>query len=142
MRKCSMPELLIVGYGKMGHMLEQLAPESGFHVAGCVDLDRKGPLPKADVAVEFTEPAAVMRNIEELAAAGIPAVVGTTGWLKDLERAKQLVAQHGTALIWSPNFSIGVNVFTRIVQDAAALLKNEPSYGAWGWEMHHATKKD
>src|SRR5207245_2353716 len=100
------------------------------------------PLPKADVAVEFTEPAAVMRNIEELDAAGIPAVVGTTGWLKDLERAKQLVAQHGTALIWSPNFSIGVNVFTRIVQDAAALLKNEPSYGAWGWEMHHATKKD
>ena len=137
-----MPDLLIVGYGKMGRMLEQLAPEFGFHVAACVDIERKGPLPKAVVAVEFTEPAAVLRNIEELAGAGIPIVVGTTGWHRELERAKQIVEQHGTALVWSPNFSIGVNVFTRIVQNAAALLKDEPSYGAWGWEMHHATKKD
>ncbi len=137
-----MPDLLIVGYGKMGRMIEHLAPEFGFRVVAWVDVDRRGPLPNADVAVEFTEPQAAVRNIEELAAAHISVVVGTTGWHNQLPRVKQIVEQEGTALVWSSNFSIGVNVFTRIVETAARLMNNEPEYGAWGWEQHHATKKD
>ena len=108
-----MPDLLIVGYGKMGRMIEQLAPEFGFRVAGHVDVDRQGPMAHADVAVEFTEPRAAVRNIEELAEAGIPIVVGTTGWHKELPQVMKIVEKHGTVLVWSSNFSIGVNVFTR-----------------------------
>ena len=137
-----MPDLLIVGYGKMGRMIEQLAPEFGFRVVACLDVDRQGPMPHADVAVEFTEPRAAVRNIEELAAAHIPVVVGTTGWHSELPRVKQIVEQRGTGLVWSSNFSIGVNVFTRIVETATLLMKDEPQYGAWGWEQHHASKKD
>ena len=137
-----MPDLAIVGYGKMGRIIEQLAPEYGFRVTARIDIDHHGPMPRADVAVEFTEPAAAVRNIEALAAAGIPVVVGTTGWWKELPRVEKIIAQHKTALVWSANFSIGVNVFTRVVETAAQLLKDEKEYGAWAWEMHHAAKKD
>jgi 4-hydroxy-tetrahydrodipicolinate reductase len=68
--------------------------------------------------------------------------VGTTGWLDQLEHVKKLIEKHEGALVWSPNFSIGVNVFTRLVAEAARLLKDEPAYGAWAWEIHHITKKD
>jgi 4-hydroxy-tetrahydrodipicolinate reductase len=72
----------------------------------------------------------------------VPVVCGTTGWLHELPRVKQSVERSGSALVWSPNFSIGVNVFTRLVSDAAALLADEAAYGAWAWEIHHVTKKD
>jgi len=68
--------------------------------------------------------------------------VGTTGWLAEMDRVRSMVAAHGTGLVWSPNFSIGVNVFSKLVQEAAKLLADEPQYGAWAWEIHHSTKKD
>jgi 4-hydroxy-tetrahydrodipicolinate reductase len=134
--------LAIVGYGKMGRMIEQFAPEYGFDVAACIDVGERSPLTGVDVAVEFTTPSAVVSNVEWLASAGIPIVIGTTGWLNDLERVRTIVAQHDVGAVWSPNFSVGVNVFARIVQLAASLMKDEAEYGAWAWEMHHATKKD
>ena len=70
------------------------------------------------------------------------ALWGTTGWAEHLEEVKSIVAKHNSALVWSPNFSIGVNVFARLVSEAARLLKNEKEYGAWAWEIHHITKKD
>ncbi|MBC8167162.1 MAG: dihydrodipicolinate reductase, partial [Bryobacteraceae bacterium] len=76
------------------------------------------------------------------AAAGVNVVVGTTGWTKDLERVREVVSASDTGLIWSPNFSVGVNVFFRIASEAARLLAAEPEYGAWAWEIHHDTKKD
>jgi 4-hydroxy-tetrahydrodipicolinate reductase len=69
-------------------------------------------------------------------------VVGTTGWLKEMDRVRAAVQKHDSGMIWSPNFSIGVNVFTRLVREAARLLANQPQYGAWAWEIHHPTKKD
>jgi 4-hydroxy-tetrahydrodipicolinate reductase len=136
-------KLAIVGYGKMGHLIEQLAPELAFTVHSRVRAnDDLRQAEGADVAVEFTAPSAVPGNVERLAAAGLPVVVGTTGWLAEMDRVRAAVEAHDTALIWSPNFSIGVNVFARIVREAARLLANEPGYGAWAWEIHHATKKD
>ena len=76
----------------------------------------------ADVAVEFSMPAAVLGNIRKAAALGIPIVVGTTGWLEHLDEVKALDRSHKSALVWSPNFSVGVNVFTRLVSEAARLL--------------------
>ncbi|HLH44064.1 MAG TPA: dihydrodipicolinate reductase C-terminal domain-containing protein [Bryobacteraceae bacterium] len=139
-----MPQkLAIVGYGKMGRLIEQLAPEYGFAVHARIDLGGSLAAARgADVAVEFTEPNAVVSNVETLAALGVSTVVGTTGWLSQMDRVRAAVERHGAALLWSPNFSIGVNVFFRLVREAARLLQSEPQYGAWAWEIHHAAKKD
>jgi 4-hydroxy-tetrahydrodipicolinate reductase len=137
-----MPNLAIVGYGKMGRMIDQLAPEYGFTVSARVDIGRDEPLDNSCVAIEFSTPSAVLGNIKNLATRRIPAVIGTTGWIEHLGEAKRLVAENHTALIWSPNFSIGVNVFERAIAEAARLLKDEKEYGAWAWEIHHITKKD
>jgi 4-hydroxy-tetrahydrodipicolinate reductase len=127
----------------MGKLIEQLAPEYGFSVHSRIDInDDIGKASGADVAVEFTLPSAVPANVEALAALGLPIVVGTTGWLDHMDRVRAAVERRHTALVWSPNFSIGVNVFLRVVHEAAKLLANEPSYGAWAWEIHHNTKKD
>jgi len=137
-----MPNLAIVGYGKMGRLVDQLAPEYGFTVTTRIDVGRDEPLDGADVAVEFSIPASVVPNVAKVASRRIPIVVGTTGWLEHLDKVKSVIEKNDSALIWSPNFSIGVNVFTRLVATAARLLKDEKEYGAWAWEIHHITKKD
>lgn len=138
-----MLKLAIVGYGKMGRMIEALAPEYGFSAHARIDLndDLKMAL-GSDVAIEFSTPEAVIGNVEKLAALGVPVIVGTTGWLAEMDRIRAAVEAHDIGLVWSPNFSIGVNVFSRLVREAAILLKDEPQYGAWAWEIHHQTKKD
>jgi 4-hydroxy-tetrahydrodipicolinate reductase len=136
-------KLAIVGYGKMGRLIEQLAPEYDFTIHSRIDEhDDFREVAGADVAVEFTVPHAVMGNVEKLAAARIPVVVGTTAWMAQMDRVRATVQRHDTALVWSPNFSIGVNVFSRLVREAARLLANEPQYGAWAWEIHHESKTD
>src|SRR3954447_3374206 len=145
-----MRKLAIVGYGKMGKLIEQLAPLYDFSVALKLDefnnangegLTREN-FAGIDVAIEFSIPAAVPRNVEGIAALGVPLVVGTTGWLEHLDQVKRAVEGHGTGLVWSPNFSIGVNLFLRVVREAARLMESEPEYGAWAWEIHHSAKKD
>ncbi len=136
-------KLAIVGYGKMGRLIEQLAPEYGFTVHARLDVgDDLRKAAGADVAVEFTLPSAVVGNVETLSALRVPVVIGTTGWLDRMDHVRTIVEQHHTGLVWSPNFSIGVNVFFRVVREAARLLDAEPQYGAWAWEIHHHTKKD
>lgn len=148
-----MPEtrrLALVGYGKMGRMIEQLAPEFGFGVALKLDefnnRNGAGITPAAfrgiDVAVDFSIPAVVADNVERIAALGVNIVLGTTGWLKEEARVRRAVETSGIGLVWSPNYSVGVNTFFRLVSEAARLLANETAYGAWGWEIHHSTKKD
>jgi 4-hydroxy-tetrahydrodipicolinate reductase len=142
--------LAIIGYGKMGKLIEQLAPEYGFAVAVKLDefnnTNYEGVTPEnfrgIDVAVDFSIPAALAENVERIAALGVNIVVGTTGWTGQLPRVKAAVEKRGIGLVWSPNYSIGVNVFARAVAEAARLLAKEPEYGAWAWEIHHATKKD
>jgi len=137
-----MPNLAIVGYGKMGRLVDQLAPDYGFTVSARLDIDRNESLEGADVAIEFSVPSSVLGNVAKVAALRIPIVVGTTGWSQHMSEAKSIVEKNDSALVWSPNFSIGVNIFTRLVSEAARLFKNEKEYGAWAWEIHHITKKD
>jgi 4-hydroxy-tetrahydrodipicolinate reductase len=142
--------LAIVGYGKMGRLLEQLAPEAGFTVV--LKLDEfnnakfEGITPEnfrnIDVAIDFSIPAAVAENVERIAALGVDIVLGTTGWGEQADRVRRAVERHNIGLVWSPNYSIGVNAFFRLVAEAARLLADEPAYGAWAWEIHHSTKKD
>jgi len=142
--------LAIVGYGKMGRMIERLAPEYGFEVrarfSGKENGGAKALMPESlrgiDAAVEFTKPDAAVTNLRKLAELGVPTVCGTTGWfaeLSDLQMAAQTV---NAAVVWGSNFSVGVNLFREIVAEAARRFAREENYGAWGWEIHHAAKKD
>ncbi|MGA2196000.1 MAG: dihydrodipicolinate reductase C-terminal domain-containing protein [Bryobacteraceae bacterium] len=148
-----MPEprrLAIVGYGKMGRLIEQLAPEYDFTVALKLDEFNNAGFEgltaenfrSIGVAIDFSIPAAVRRNVEGIAALGVNMVIGTTGWLEHLDAVKRAVEASGIGLVWSPNYSIGVNAFFRLVSQAARLLATQPEYGAWAWEIHHSTKKD
>ena len=142
--------LAIVGYGKMGRLIERLAPEYGFEVkakfsgqenAGANALTSE-TLAGVDVAVEFTRPDAATANLQRLAEAGVAMVCGTTGWYSELERLKKAVIENGSGLVWGANFSVGLNLFREVVAEAARRFAREESYGAWGWEIHHAAKKD
>lgn len=142
--------LAIVGYGKMGRLIEQLAPEYGFDVKLRLDVNNnarfEGMTPESfrgiDAAIEFSTPATAPENIERLARLGVNVVVGTTGWFDQMERVREIVNRDKIGLVWSANFSVGVNVFSQIVAEAAQLISRQPEYGAWAWEIHHATKKD
>lgn len=142
--------LAIVGYGKMGRLVEQLASQYAGQVKLRLDIDNnanfegltKDNFRGIDTAIEFSTPAMAPEHIERLAQLGVNAVVGTTGWFKELDRARKAVERAGTGLVWSPNFSVGVYMFDQLVAEAARLMARQPEYGAWAWEVHHATKKD
>ncbi len=149
--RCSIDmNLAIIGYGKMGRLIEQLAPEYGFTVPLRLDSSSnesaasitKGNFHGIDVAMEFSTASAVAQNIERLASLGINTVVGTTGWTAQLEQAMAAVRESGIGLVWSPNYSIAVNIFFQLSAEASRLLARQPEYGAWAWEIHHAAKKD
>ena len=135
--------LTLIGYGKMNRLIDQLAPEYDFEtVQRLTTANSQEPLQPSDVAIEFTNPASAPANLMRLAEATIPAVCGTTGWFEALPQLTSQIDRQQTALVWSPNFSVGVAVFRRLASLAAELLKNEPEYGAWAWEIHHDAKKD
>jgi len=141
--------LALVGYGRMGRLVERLAPDYGFGVglrltgadagAGGIDARRFAGI---DVAVDFSVPRAVAGNVERIAALGVPMVVGTTGWGEELPRVKAAVERHGIGLVYGANFSVGVQVFYRLAALAAGLLAHDDDYDAWAYEIHHRKKKD
>ena len=139
--------LAIVGCGKMGRLVEQLAPEYGFDVrarfsrSNIASLSRES-LQGAALAIEFTSPGAAPENLRRLAALGVNTVCGTTGWYEQLPQIRQAIAEAHTALVCGANFSVGVNLFLEIVARASALFAKHPEYEAWGWEIHHSAKKD
>ena len=143
-------KIAIVGYGKMGRMIEALAAPRGVEVALKLDefnnANFEGITPEnfkgIDVAIEFSTPATVVGNVERISKLGVNTVIGTTGWHNQIDRVRGIVESSGTGAVWSPNFSIGVNVFFRVVNEAAKLLAREPEYDAWAWEIHHSAKKD
>ncbi len=145
-----MMKLALVGYGKMGRILESLAPEAGFEVVLRLDVDNNAQgeaftpenFAAIDAAIEFTAPSVAVNNLLALARLKVPTVCGTTGWFARLEEVAAAFDAAGTALIYSPNYSIGVNIFQRVVAEAARLMSVQPAYEAWAWEIHHSQKKD
>jgi 4-hydroxy-tetrahydrodipicolinate reductase len=140
-----MLRILIVGYGRMGHLVESLAPEFDMRVAGVIDRTAAAnPVrwPEADVAIDFSSAEAVRSNAPALAARGVDLVIGTTGWHADAQQVRDAVAPHGIGVVAAPNFAVGVNLFLALVAHAAVLMHDQPSFGAWIHELHHAAKKD
>lgn len=144
-----MPRLAIIGLGKMGRAIEQLAPERGFTVASRIDPNggdapsvSKASLANAEVAVEFTTPAVAAQNVAAALEAKCAVVVGTTGWYEKRAEVEKLVGKYGGALLIAPNFSIGVAIFAQVVRAAAAAFSKAPGFDAHMVETHHSAKKD
>jgi 4-hydroxy-tetrahydrodipicolinate reductase len=143
-------KLAIVGYGKMGRMIEKLAPEHGFEVALRLDSSTnkdagaitRENFQQIDVAIDFSTPASAPQNLAQLAALQVPAVSGTTGWSAKASEVHAAVAHGHAALVTSSNFSVGVQIFLKLADCASALLARQPGYEAWAWEIHHSAKKD
>ena len=133
--------VLIVGYGKMGQLIDTLATEQGIEVAGRVDDGREEWRP-ADVAIDFTTAEALLANFPRYLELKMPVVIGTTGWNAHAPSLRAQSEQAGLGVVASANFSIGVNIFQLVVNEAARLMHSQPQYGAWIHEAHHAAKRD
>jgi 4-hydroxy-tetrahydrodipicolinate reductase len=138
--------LALIGHGRMGKLVEQLAPGHGFEVVARLDgSDHEIDVERfrgVDVAIDFSAAAAVPGTVERLAPLGVPLVVGTTGWHEALPRVRETVERHGSGLLHGANFSVGVQVFYKLAEAASRLLAEETSYEAWLYEIHHSKKKD
>jgi len=136
-----MPKLLIVGYGKMGRMVDGMAADHGFEVVGRVDVDRD-EWNDADVAVDFTTAGAVQANFHRYIDRRLPVVIGTTGLGEHARELQSRAAASGLGVVAAPNFSIGVNIFQMVVEETARMMMAHPQYGAWIHEAHHSAKRD
>ena len=137
-------KLALLGYGKMGRMVEDAAGREGLDVVAVLDpiSGSRGSLGDADVCIDFTEPGAVIENIKAAVAARVAMVVGTTGWYDRLAEARGLVEAGGIGLVYGSNFSVGVNLMFKITQYAAELFSRFPSHDPFIEEAHHKFKKD
>jgi 4-hydroxy-tetrahydrodipicolinate reductase len=141
----SRPRILIVGYGRMGRLVETLAPEAGVDIAGRVDIDnadRPAEWPDADVAIDFSTSSAVASNARHLARRGTHLVIGTTGWNEQEAALRAELAAFPIGVVSAPNFALGVNLFVAVAARAAELFASRPEFGAWIHELHHKAKKD
>ena len=145
-----MTRLALIGYGKMGKMIESMAATMDCTVVSIIDPNHPGAHPvidassvaDADVCIEFSHPSVVMDNIKALLELKKNIVVGTTGWNQHLDGVREMVDQTGTGFLWGANFSLGMNLFGRVVEYAAELIDRFESYDSYGFEMHHRQKAD
>jgi 4-hydroxy-tetrahydrodipicolinate reductase len=133
--------LLLVGYGKMGRLVEALAVEQGHAIAGRVDVG-EGGWARADAAIDFSTADALRANFPRYVELRMPVVIGTTGWTSDAAALRADAERASLGVVASANFSIGVNLFELMVAEAARLMRGHPQFGAWLYEQHHAAKRD
>jgi 4-hydroxy-tetrahydrodipicolinate reductase len=134
-------KLLLVGYGKMGRMVEELAAGQDIEIVGRVDEGRDEWQP-ADVAVDFSTAGALLANFPKYLQSRMNVVIGTTGWGEHADALRADAATAGLGVVASPNFSIGVNIFQHLVAETARMMQAQPQYGAWVHEIHHSAKRD
>ncbi|HEY6956167.1 MAG TPA: 4-hydroxy-tetrahydrodipicolinate reductase [Flavisolibacter sp.] len=140
-------KIALIGYGKMGHMIEEIATERGHEVVLKIDVNNqqeftKENLSKADVAIEFTNPDSAFQNVMNCLEFGTPVVSGSTGWNKKLEEARAFCKQKNGSFLHTSNFSIGVNIFFEVNKMLAKLMSSQPEYDVTLREIHHTAKKD
>ncbi len=140
-------KIALIGYGKMGVLVEQTALSRGHEITVVIDKDNRADFASpafasAEVAIEFTTPQAAADNIRRSWAAGVPVVSGTTGWSSELDKMKREAAEGGHTLFWSSNFSLGVHLFMMVNNYLARLMNRFPQYEAGITEVHHTHKLD
>lgn len=139
--------ILLLGYGKMGKIIAEIAESRGHSIAGRITIDNRTELDSLainaiDVAIEFSQPEAAVENISWAISRGIPVVSGTTGWLDEKPAIEQLTKEKNTAFFYASNFSVGVNIFFKVNRFLASLMKDQSDYKISMEEIHHTEKKD
>jgi 4-hydroxy-tetrahydrodipicolinate reductase len=139
--------IILIGYGKMGKAIEEIALQKGHTIILKVDIDNANQLntinaSKADVAIEFTGPHSAFDNVMKCLELGVPVVCGSTGWLDRYEEAKNYCEEKNGTLIYASNYSIGVNLFFEVNTMLAKLMSKHPDYNVFMEEIHHTQKKD
>ena len=140
-------KIALIGYGKMGKTIEQIALSRGHQIVSIVDINnpeefQSANFKSADVAIEFTTPATAFDNYMKSFAAGVPVVSGTTGWLDRIGEIKEKCEKEGKTFFYASNFSIGVNIFFALNKYLAKIMNNFPSYNISMTETHHIHKLD
>lgn len=140
-------KIAIIGYGKMGHMIEDIALQRGHQVVLKIHIDNTEEFTEeatkaADVAIEFTAPESAFENVKRCIEFGVPVVSGSTGWNKHIPEAKEYCLQKGGAFLHASNFSIGVNIFFQLNKLLAKLMATQPEYDVTLKEIHHTQKLD
>ena len=141
-------KIVLIGYGKMGKAIEEIvSADENLDIVLIIDKDNvneltKENLQKADVAIEFTTPKTAVQNIHTCVDAGIPVVVGTTGWYDNLEAVTEYVLANNGSIVHATNFSIGVNIFFEINKILAEIMRDQPQYDVAIEETHHTQKLD
>lgn len=138
-------KIALIGYGKMGHIIERIARERGHEIVSIIDINNlqdfeSDAFKSADVAIEFTTPATAMGNVRKCFAANVPVVSGSTGW--NVEDVREEVEKSGKTLFWSSNFSIGVFIFNAINKRLAQIMNQFNNYNVEMTEVHHIHKLD
>lgn len=139
--------IALIGYGKMGKAIEEIALQRGHAIVLKIDEPNiddftRENIVKADVAIEFTSPHSAYENIKKAISYGIPVVSGSTGWTDRIEEIKEYCTKNNGAFIHTNNFSIGVNIFFEVNKRLAALMNDHPDYSIQLEEIHHTQKKD
>ncbi|WP_373399660.1 4-hydroxy-tetrahydrodipicolinate reductase [Algoriphagus halophilus] len=139
--------ILLLGYGKMGKIIGEIAESRGHSIAGKINIDNKEDLQKlnpkdVDVAIEFSQPEAAFENISWAINHGVPIVVGTTGWLDKKSEIEKMTLDKNGSFFYASNFSIGVNIFFKVNEFLSKLMNETTGYGVSIEEIHHTAKKD
>lgn len=139
--------IALLGYGKMGKAIEEIAVQKGHEIVLKIDISNLGDftkenLQKADAAIEFTSPHTAYDNIKKAIGFGVPVVSGSTGWLERIDEIKKYCKENNGAFLYASNFSIGVNIFFEINKKLAALMSPHKEYNVSTEEIHHTQKKD
>jgi 4-hydroxy-tetrahydrodipicolinate reductase len=140
-------KIALLGYGKMGRAIEEIALEKGHEIVLRVSIENLEDntiekIRRADVAIEFTGPESAYENLLKCFDAEVPVVCGSTGWLDKMEQAKKYCTEHNGALLYASNFSVGVNIFFAVNQHLASLMASRDDYKLSMREIHHTQKKD
>jgi len=144
---CIIMKIALIGYGKMGKAIEEIAVNRGHEVVLKIDefnLDdfTRETTRKADVAIEFTGPHSAFENVKKVLSFDRPLVCGSTGWLENLEEVKKLCAERNGSFIYASNYSVGVNIFFEINKKLASMMASHKDYEVQVTEIHHTQKKD
>jgi len=140
-------KIALVGYGKMGHMIEEIAIQRGHEIVLKIDISNQQEfnqerISKADVAIEFTGPDSAFENVMKCLRFGVPVVSGSTGWNNQLEEARSYCREKNGSFLHTSNFSVGVNIFFELNKLLAQLMASQPEYEVTMKEIHHTQKKD
>ena len=141
-------KIALIGYGKMGHMIEQIALERGHEIVSIIDVDNiedfdSPAFVSADVAIEFTNPTAAFANYQRAFAHNVKVVSGSTGWMQDHKaEVERMCTEGGQTLFWASNFSIGVAIFSAVNRYLAKIMNGFPQYNVEMEEVHHVHKLD